>query len=474
MTQRTVTVGVIDDTSDEADEVFYLELSNASGAAIGDSRGAATIVDDDVNLPSSVTGSTVTLGVGRSVSAATAFSVFDPEGDAIVTYGFKDWGVGETTAYVSMNGVRQPDASWVEVSAADFAQTTIVGGSEPGFDAIYVWAHDGTGWGSAGKVSVTTVATPEFAINDVRVDETAGSATFTVTRGGDSSAAASVDYATADGSATHSDYLSASGTLTFGAGVTQRTVTVGVIDDTSDEADEVFYLELSNASGAAIGDSRGAATIVDDDVNLPSSVTGSTVTLGVGRSVSAATAFSVFDPEGDAMVTYGFKDWGVGETTAYVSVNGVRQPDASWVEVSAADFAQTTIVGGSEPGLDAIYVWAHDGTGWGSAGKVSVTTVAGIPALPPDAPSGSQFAVFDSTIGEGDLDHYTHLTIRQRQWRWWRQRRLYPYLRYRRNSLRYKPAVQCPAPRRPGAFRSRPDRIQFSGMGAGRLRRRGR
>ena len=56
-------------------------------------------------------------------------------------------------------------------------------------------------------------------------------------------------------------------------------------------------------------------------------------------------------------------------------------------------------------------MWAHDGTGWGSAGKVSVTTVAGIPALPPDAPSGSQFAVFDSTIGEGDLDHYIRIEL---------------------------------------------------------------
>ena len=350
-------------------------------------NGAASFALRDIlqNLPSSVTGNSVTVGVGQSVSAGTAFSVSDPEGDAMVTYAFKDWGVGSTTAYVSVNGVRQPDGSWIEVSAADLAQTTIVGGSEPGSESIYVWAHDGTRWGSAGKLSVTTVASPEFAIDDVRVDETAGSATFTVTRGGDSSAAASVDYATADGTATAaSDYLSASGTLTFGAGVTQRTVTVGVSDDTSDEPDEVFYLDLSNASGAAIGDSRGAATIVDDDVNLPSSVTGNSVTVGVGQSVSAGTAFSVSDPEGDAMVTYAFKDWGVGSTTAYVSVNGVRQPDGSWIEVSAADLAQTTIVGGSEPGSESIYVWAHDGTRWGSAGKLSVTTVA-----PPEGALGN-------------------------------------------------------------------------------------
>lgn len=69
---------------------------------------------------------------------------------------------------------------------------------------------------------------------------------------------ARVDYATADGTATAgSDYASASGTLSFAAGETTKQVTVAVLGDTADEANEVFYVNLSGAINATIADSQG-------------------------------------------------------------------------------------------------------------------------------------------------------------------------------------------------------------------------
>jgi hypothetical protein len=75
-----------------------------------------------------------------------------------------------------------------------------------------------------------------------------------------------VDYVTADGSAAAgADYVAASGTLTFAPGTTSASVSVSVVGDTVAELDEVFFLRLSNPTGAVILDGEGTGGIVDDD-----------------------------------------------------------------------------------------------------------------------------------------------------------------------------------------------------------------
>ena len=65
-----------------------------------------------------------------------------------------------------------------------------------------------------------------------------------------STSAVTVNYATADGSATvGSDYTERSGTLTFDPGETSKTVSVPVLDDGHDEGHETFTLTLSNPTG---------------------------------------------------------------------------------------------------------------------------------------------------------------------------------------------------------------------------------
>jgi hypothetical protein len=110
---------------------------------------------------------------------------------------------------------------------------------------------------------------PTLSINDVTVTEGntgTTNATFTVTRSGDTSLLSTVNYATADDTATQpGDYASSSGTLTFNAGETTKTVTVSVNGDTLDEADETFLVNLSTPVGATISDGQGVGTITDDD-----------------------------------------------------------------------------------------------------------------------------------------------------------------------------------------------------------------
>ena len=76
-----------------------------------------------------------------------------------------------------------------------------------------------------------------------------------------------VGYATAGDSAISStDFTAQSGTVTFSPTETTKTVTISITSDTLDEADERYFVNLSNATNATIGDSQGVGTITDDDV----------------------------------------------------------------------------------------------------------------------------------------------------------------------------------------------------------------
>lgn len=110
---------------------------------------------------------------------------------------------------------------------------------------------------------------PLLAVSDVvlREGNSGGTnAVFTVSLTGASEAAVTVDYATVSGTASApTDYLNATGTLTFTAGERAKTVEVRVNGDTSVEANESFQLVLSNVANADLADAKGAAAILNDD-----------------------------------------------------------------------------------------------------------------------------------------------------------------------------------------------------------------
>ena len=123
--------------------------------------------------------------------------------------------------------------------------------------------------GAAGRaLSVTfRVKAHELAVADARAEEGRDETIdFTVTLAPTSPAAVTVDYATADGSATAGeDYTAASGTLTFAPGETSKTVAVPVLDDAIDEGEETFTLTLSGPSGAELADAEAVGTITNSD-----------------------------------------------------------------------------------------------------------------------------------------------------------------------------------------------------------------
>ena len=108
---------------------------------------------------------------------------------------------------------------------------------------------------------------PALSVADAEANEGQDAAiTFAVTLSRPASATVTVDYATADGTATAGeDYTATSGTLTFAAGESSKTIAVPLLDDAIDEGRETFALRLSNAQGARIADGEATGTIINSD-----------------------------------------------------------------------------------------------------------------------------------------------------------------------------------------------------------------
>jgi hypothetical protein len=94
--------------------------------------------------------------------------------------------------------------------------------------------------------------------------EDAGLATITVTRTVDTSGTSTVQFASADGTATAGqDYRAISGTLTFNPGESSKTFDVPVIDDRLADGGETVLLTLTSPTGATLGTSQAVLTIND-------------------------------------------------------------------------------------------------------------------------------------------------------------------------------------------------------------------
>jgi Tol biopolymer transport system component len=236
---------------------------------LGTADQAARISINDVGLAEGDAGQTafqftVALDQAQSspvtVDFATADGTATAPGDYAATGGALTFAPGETakTVTVQVNGdnSKEEDETFNVDLANALGNATIA---------------DGEGVGTI--VNDDQVAAPpasQISINDVTMAEgNAGQTAFQFTVSLDTAQAgrATVDFSTADGTATApSDYLAGSGTLTFAAGETAQTVTVQVNGDRIREANETFAVDLANATGnATIADREGVGTIVNDD-----------------------------------------------------------------------------------------------------------------------------------------------------------------------------------------------------------------
>ena len=162
--------------------------------------------------------------------------------------------------------------------------------------------------GAAVGTITDTADTPSFAFSTASTDadEDDGTLTLTVARTGDTLVAATVSYATTDGTATGgSDFTAIASTdLDFAAGDASKDITVSLTNDSADEPDESFTVSLTAGTHAKLGsDSSHTINITDDDatavtLEAPSTAIDEdagtkTITVELGRELIGDEALTV-------------------------------------------------------------------------------------------------------------------------------------------------------------------------------------
>ena len=270
-TTAQVTVPVVGDTRNEINETLTVRLSGATNAALADSTGIVTIVDNDP-VPS-LTIADVTRAEGNSGSANAVFTV------TLNAVSGRPVSVNYATANVTATGGVDYTTTTGTLSFAPGVTTRQI--TVPVRGDILDEANETFQVNLSGAVAATftdsrgigTIADddplPTVSISNVTVTEGTGAnttATFTVTLSTPSGRALSVGYVTANGTATSpGDYTAASGTLSFAAGVVSRTVTVTIIGDAAVEPSQTFVVNLRNPSNVTIADAQGVCTILNND-----------------------------------------------------------------------------------------------------------------------------------------------------------------------------------------------------------------
>ncbi len=271
-TAQRVTVSAGEDADTANDTATLRHTASGGGYGSVTADVAVTVIDDD------------------ELSTAVDLTLDPTE----VSEGAEPTGVTVTAA---LNAATLPTDVIVEVTVAagsagaeDFAAVTpfalTIGAGETGATAAFTFTPvddvidepDETVTVS-GRVPESTLTvtpavltildddeTPAISIADASAVESAGEIVFPVTLSGVSARTITVSYRTADGTAeAGADYEAGDGELSFAPGETERSVTIAVIDDALDEADETFLVQLGEPEHATVADGEATGTITDED-----------------------------------------------------------------------------------------------------------------------------------------------------------------------------------------------------------------
>jgi|GEM_PF-749227 len=127
--------------------------------------------------------------------------------------------------------------------------------------------------------TITSPPTLQFNALSYSAGEGDGRANITMIRTGDTSSAATVNYATSDPAglqncnvingiaSSRCDYATSVGTLRFAIGETSKTISIPVVDDNFTEGNETFTLTLSNPVGASLGTVSSTTVTITDNAS---------------------------------------------------------------------------------------------------------------------------------------------------------------------------------------------------------------
>src|SRR5262249_38609488 len=246
-TTRTIVVPVLGDTIDEANETFFVNLSTPVNATISTAQGTGTIVDNDAAPSIRISDVSVTEGNSGTTTATVNVTLSAASGQTVrVNYATAN-GTASSTDYVAASGTLTfaPGVTSLPINVSIVGDT--LNEANETVNVNLSGATNATIADSQGVITITNDdPLPTVSIADASITEgNSGTqnVTPTPTLSTASGRSVSVNYATANGTATAgSDYTAKNGTVTFTAGNTTATITVSITGDRNVEPNETFLV----------------------------------------------------------------------------------------------------------------------------------------------------------------------------------------------------------------------------------------
>jgi hypothetical protein len=277
-TVATQAVTINDDVVYEGNETFNVALSNANNAMLGATPAAVVTIVENEALPT-VQFSASAYSVNESAATATITVTLNYPSVFTVTvnYATSDGSVSGANAGSDYVGVTSVVTFTPGLTTQTFTVAIINDTLDEANETVNLTLSTPTS-ATLGVPNPATLTitdddpTPSLVIADVTRNEGSSGTTnfvFTVTLSAPSGLTVTVNYNTANGTATApSDYAASASVVTFTPGTTTQFITIAVVGDTTYEVTETFTVTLSGASSATISDPQGVGTILNDDTNL--------------------------------------------------------------------------------------------------------------------------------------------------------------------------------------------------------------
>ena len=353
VTSRTVTVAVKGDLIDEYDEEFKLRISTPINANIADSSGTCRIMDNDPLPALSINDSTAREGnnevdsgnvrftVSLSAASGRTVSVQFSETSGTATRDLDFTWVGGRLVFPSGSTEAYIDVPIRPDNAFESDETFLVKLS----DVYNATIADGEGQGAIiddDRQPTVSLAPVAFVTEGPSGSRT--NASIEVRLASTSYQTITVDYATGPGTAASgTDFIAASGTLTFAPGQTLKTLTVAVNGDDVDEVDESFVVNITNPTNSTIVAGQVPVTILDDD---GPDISVNDVTLMEGNAGLGAANFMVTLSGPSLQPVF----------IQYSTSPGTATPNFDYLSVEPPTFGNLTIPAGATTGTFRINV----------------------------------------------------------------------------------------------------------------------
>ena len=272
-TSRTIVVTINGDTSVEAKEIFYVDLSAPSGATIADARAVGSIQNDDgagtiffgaSTYQKTESGGAATITVKRSGSLAGGMTVVYSTSDGTASAGGDYTAASGTLTFGAGVELASFQVPITNDALDEINETVNLSLSNPAGGAVL----------GTRRTAVLSIVDNDsggvlnFSTGAYERGESGGSATIKVLRTSGAARDVTVNYTTSAGTASATaDYTPVSGTLSFAAGQTSASFSVVIKNNTIPEANETVNLILASPTGGATLGTRPTAvlTILDDD-----------------------------------------------------------------------------------------------------------------------------------------------------------------------------------------------------------------